>query len=191
MSQANHPELKAVVSQVPFLKYTPKATQFGLTYFGKMIAFTLRDVIRSFLNMPPYMVQFVGNAREGDLSLLASPDSKTYLKKVGDSPRGGWQNKIWARLGLEIMFYTPMNYLEQVKPPVLLVAAQQDALCPMANVREAEDKLSNLDLYVDDVGHFEYYRYANLACRLLALTDPMQRWAWLREEHCLTDDLPL
>lgn len=158
LPQAKDHGIDCVVSQVPYLKYTPNALQYGVPYMLSMISITLRDVTRAFFGLPPFMVQFVGDAAAGELALLGTSDSKAYLKKVGPNPRGGWQNKIWGRLGAEILFYSPLDHLAKVEAPVLMVAARQDTLCPWETILKAQTLAASIDLYSDDVGHFDYYR---------------------------------
>lgn len=158
VTAAKDHDIVCVVSQVPYLKYKPNALQYGATYMLSMVSITLRDVARSLFGLPPFMVQFVGDAAAGELAILGTPDSKAYLKKVGPHPRGGWQNKIWGRLGAEILFYTPLDHLKKVDAPVLMVAARRDSLCPWETILTAQSLVSNIDLYSDDVGHFDYYR---------------------------------
>lgn len=44
--------------------------------------------------------------------------------------QGGWQMRCTARSALLIGRYSPLDYVSEVKVPVHMTTASQDALCP-------------------------------------------------------------
>ena len=80
------------------------------------------------------------------IALLAA--SGTHSAHV----QGGWQNRILARLANEMSRYNPINYVAQVKAPVLMVATTRDALCNIDVARRAASLNPLVKLVEKDAG---------------------------------------
>ena len=75
--------------------------------------------------------------------------------------QGGWQNRILARLSNEMSRYNPINYVSQVKAPVLMVATTRDALCSIHLARRAATLNPLVKLVEKDAGRHLSARLPN------------------------------
>lgn len=171
--------IKAVISQVPL------ADGLGAALASAMvlpISWSLRlgwdalvDSARVYLKMPRYYIPLVGKPNEAP-GMMATWDSYTgYGPLVPEGlPRvdpvsiyapdaknlGGWQNKAPAAFGLLFAQYRPTTFAAQVEAPTLVLAADDDTLCPVSDVKKMAGKLQNGKLVVlEKCGHFEPYAH--------------------------------
>jgi len=73
--------------------------------------------------------------------------------------QGGW--KIW--LGQLTLLSTPcsrpapLNYVQNIKAPVLYMGAMKDTLCPMSVIEKAVGLTPRAALYAAECSHFELF----------------------------------
>ena len=176
-----NPSIKAVVSQVPhlasgfesvvmpiLLSRTPFVGIQGLGYF--VLGLVKWSIYTIFLRKPAYypIVGLPGTAammqNPGDYSgylKLASQTSASGSNASGaSSSNSGWTNAATTVSGLKIVFqYRPLSYVDSIVTPTLLVAAQDDTLCPAKYVREAHARIQGSEFYEHaHAGHFDIYR---------------------------------
>ncbi|KAL7563903.1 hypothetical protein ACA910_008036 [Epithemia clementina (nom. ined.)] len=121
-----------------------------------------------------------------------------------------WRNAATASSVLRLLAYRPLNNfspsynynnLQQGPPPTLLVAAQDDTLCPLHAVQKAAQKLMSLSspspssshttkqahqlVILPNAGHFDVYRTGSEALTLaLSITTKFL------QQHILSDQAP-
>ena len=73
----------------------------------------------------------------------------------GDSD---WRNEAPARVIFQFRRYKPLDRAERITAPVLLVAAEDDSLVPIATVDDAAEKIPSCEyVRLANTGHFEPY----------------------------------
>lgn len=158
-------QVKAVVSLVPHLSGPAAArasiARRGLLQSIRMISAGLHDRMREVLGLPAAYLLLVGPPKSTALMQLDSHETKEYFSKHPRVYHGGWRNLVRARLTLEMGRYSPIDHLPKVTAPVLMIAATNDTLCPIAQVRRAPGVNARVRLLLRDCTHFELYRGAH------------------------------
>ena len=98
-------------------------------------------------------------APEGQPALLATPDSyEFFVENCGDRAPN-WINRVTLESLEKIIEYSPADAIELVSPtPLLIVAAENDSLIPIEDVREAFDRAQDpKKLLTLPCGHFDVY----------------------------------
>lgn len=155
--------VSAVVSQMPHLDGTLAtkkriATQ-GLLQPLRLVAAGLHDALRSRLGLGPAWIKLIGGKDELAIMQVDAHELQTYFSRHPTTRQGGWRPMVLGRVMLELSKYNPINHLDTVQAPVMLVAADKDQLCPPALVKEAAKKLGDKATLVrHNCTHFEIYR---------------------------------
>ena len=169
-------EVRAVVAQAPYLA-TPEDQQPDTWSLARFIVWTFLDLTRARLGpalgvrlAPVYVPAF---GRPGELALARSaenpsvhdarhPEQSEFWRRM-PAIRGGWENKLLARLFAGLDGTTPRDYVAAIRCPVHLVAADADDIVPRAMIADAFARLRpgdhqlttcpcrHFDLYLDDV----------------------------------------
>jgi dipeptidyl aminopeptidase/acylaminoacyl peptidase len=168
---AQRPEIRAVVAQCPYLEASAAQTPRGLE-LARYVAWTAIDSLRARLGLRALYVPAFG--RPGEIAFAKSAENPSvrdpshsgrhqFWKRLPDPHRGGWENKLAARVFATLDESVPMDSVARVRCPVLLVAATEDDMVPAAQVREAFTRLANpasrlhehrglhFDVYLDGV----------------------------------------
>jgi pimeloyl-ACP methyl ester carboxylesterase len=157
--------VRAVVSLVPHLSGPAAArasiARRGLLQSIRMISAGLHDRMREALGLPAAYLPLVGPPGSTALMQLDGHETREYFSKHPEVYHGGWRNLVRARLTLEMGRYSPIDHLPRVRAPVLMIAATNDTLCPIAAVRRAPEASARVRLLLRDCTHFELYRGAN------------------------------
>ena len=150
------PGVQAVVSQVPFVSGTASTLAYPFRYQLPATVLGLLDAMRGALGVSPLTVPVV---QERGLALLASPDSRDgYLGMVPEHT--SWSGRVPARVFLEVLRYHPGLRAPRISVPVLVVAAEQDAICPIGATRRMARWLPDAEFHALPMGHFDPYQGA-------------------------------
>lgn len=168
---ATRPEhVRAVVAQAPFLE-TPPALEPSRGELARYVAWTMLDLLRSRLStalplgLAPIYVPVFGRpgervfAKSRECPSLAGDEPGSRFWREMPAQRGGWENKMLARLLAELDEFVPMKRVAEIACPVMLVAARTDDLIPVDLVQRAASQLRHPDsvLAEIDCGHFDLY----------------------------------
>lgn len=154
MLAAQTPGLCAVVVQVPHLdsRAAMKATPRGQIL--RTLGHAVYDRLRAVCGLSPHCLPVV--AAPGELGLLNQPGWQAhYLSLVPATSQ--WRNAVPARSLFSIGNYSPVEVLEQIEAPLLLVYGRQDARIPAASVEAAAKHLAKATLWPYEGDHFEVY----------------------------------
>jgi hypothetical protein len=147
--------LRAVVAQVPLIDAWEWLTRgLGAEARDALVAEQIAERERIFAGGAPAMVPVVGE--EG--AALATPDSTEWFRKMAPlAPT--WRNAVTARSWERILEYSPLRWIDRIAPtPLLMIAAEQDTLCPIELAREAFARAGEPKRLVTlPVGHFDPY----------------------------------
>jgi uncharacterized protein len=150
---ARHPELAAVVAQVPFTDGLALLASAPLTYVPALIA-GLRDLLRSVMRRPPFTVPIVGPPDE--LAFMRKPGSWEGYQSILPKETS-WTNACPARAIFTAGLYRPIRHARQVRCPVLVVMAEHDEEVPPKSTRKQMSRLPDVQLITLDCGHFGPY----------------------------------
>ena len=115
----------------------------------------LRDLARAARGASPYYVPIAGPPEE--FAFLNTPDAMGYLQDLVP-PDSTWQNRVPARVLFQMPRYRPLRDAARIEAPVLMVAAEDDSLIPIAGVTAASEKIPDCELVIlPGTGHFEPY----------------------------------
>ncbi len=154
---AEHPEVRAVSAQVPFLDGIPTAMQASPIDMIKSSLAGLWDVFRSVTAQSPYYIAVVG--KPGSNACMKKIDSEEGFRNLIPSDENEkWQNYCPARIALLLPFYRPVLKLNKIQSPCLLVNATQDNLFSPRTIYKAAKKIRNVKLIHLDCGHFDPYK---------------------------------
>lgn len=148
--------ISAVVSQVPFVGLeTGNAASPPLGQILRFLAAGLLDLARSALGASPHYVRIAGTPNE--LALLNAPDVMEAFRELVPAD-SNWRNETPARVIFQTRGYRPLDDAAHINCPVLLVAAENDSLVPIASVDAAAKKIPECEyVRLPDTGHFDPY----------------------------------
>lgn len=81
-------------------------------------------------------VRSFGSGLEQD-AIATSASVAEFWRVLPKKPRGGWENKMLARMLADFDRFVPIDRIEEIKAPILFVAATRDDLVPVESVEEA------------------------------------------------------
>jgi fermentation-respiration switch protein FrsA (DUF1100 family) len=98
-------------------------------------------------------------APEGQESIMATPDAYEFFAGKGEEAYPTWKNQVTVESIEKLIEYNPTHTIEIVSPtPLLVIAAESDALIPIDLVRETFEQAGEpKKLVVLPCGHFDVY----------------------------------
>ena len=153
VTAARLPGIAAVVAQVPHVDGLASAFRYPLPLLPGASWLALRDLAAAALGREPVRVPIIGRA---GVRCLATPDCYDgYLRLI--PPGTVWQETVPARILLTILVYRPVRVARRIQAPVLIIAAEQDALIPLAATRRTAARIARCQFEVLPVGHFDLF----------------------------------
>jgi fermentation-respiration switch protein FrsA (DUF1100 family) len=147
--------ISAIVSQVPFVGFDPRGASMPLCKAARAVCYGFRDLARAARGASPYYVPIAGPPEE--FAFLNTPDAMDAFRDLVP-PDSTWQNRAPARVLFQMGRYRPLREAEQIAAPVLMVAAEDDSLIPIAGVEAASRRIPGCELVtLPRTGHFEPY----------------------------------
>jgi fermentation-respiration switch protein FrsA (DUF1100 family) len=167
--------ISAIVSQVPFVGFDPRSAPMPAGMMARAVLSGLRDLARSVRGASPYYVPIAG--RPDEFAFLNAPDVMDAFRDLLP-PGSTWQNRAPARVLFQMLRYRPLRDAAKIEAPVLMVAAEEDSLIPIAGVEAASKRIPRCELVIlPGTAHFEPYtgevfervvaREADFLCRHL------------------------
>jgi len=152
---ARHPELRAVVAQVPFADGLALLAATPLKLMSRLVVAALRDLLRLMMRRPPFTVPIVGPP--DGLAIMTMPGSLEGYQSLLPKETS-WTNACPARAVFTTSFYRPTRHASRVRCPVLLVMAKRDQVIPSSSVRKEHARLSDGQLVALNCSHFDPYK---------------------------------
>ncbi|HEX2593966.1 MAG TPA: alpha/beta hydrolase [Rhizomicrobium sp.] len=152
------PRVKVIAAQVPAIctahSLIALAGKEGFTGILSMVA---DDHARRNAGQPSTPVPVV--APEGELSVLSTPDSYAWFSNSGKTEAPTWLNQTDLESVARLAEYNPAGIIDLIAPkPLLIQAATNDSLIPIALARDAFARAGEPKKYVEfDGGHFDVY----------------------------------
>lgn len=142
--------ISAVIAMEPFLssaavRERQKQRKTPVTRLLRLIAAVLSDSLRSFVSLPGVYVTMVAEESEAGLSLgrLSALDWQLYRDTQPVKRLGGTKNLILCRIVWEYLNYAPLDSVDKVTVPTLLIAGLQDDLTPAAGIQAASERMTD------------------------------------------------
>jgi hypothetical protein len=145
--------VRAVIAQVPFVD-GDAGDRTPLGYRVRAALAIALDYTRTALGFAPHYIPVIGSpetfaAQSADVSYRA-------FERIAPPP-SAWRNRVAARALLEVSPYHPGRRAAEIEAALLLVAARDDELIPLASVAEVAERAPRAELVVVDGTHFEIY----------------------------------
>jgi pimeloyl-ACP methyl ester carboxylesterase len=156
---ASQVDVAAAIAQVPFSSGLASTLCLRLWTALRVSWWAAVDMLRGALGLSPAYIALVG--RPGDVALMSASDSHDgYLALVrGDLESAGlWRNRVAARIGLALPFYSPARGLARGLAPLLMLVAERDTIAPARPAIDAAARYPRAELRRYPDGHFDYYR---------------------------------
>lgn len=154
MLAAETPDLQAVVAQVPHLDSRHAMKVVPKWQLIRTLGHALRDKFGSLCGAAPHSLPVL--AEPGELGLLTQPGWKAhYLSLIPATSQ--WRNATPARSIFTAGNYNPIDIVDRLKMPVLVVYGLQDAAIPAVNVELAAQRMAQVTLLPFDDDHFGAY----------------------------------
>lgn len=147
-------DVKAVVSQVPFVDGFSTTNSFPLSYQLQGLIHGLRDLATIVFRSNPHTVPII--ARPNTFGLMNTPDSFDGFSVLVDK-ESNWNNAAPARICLTLPFYRPGKSAKKIDVPVLMQVAKKDSLIPFTAAVKTAKRIKDCRLTLLDIGHFEPY----------------------------------
>jgi uncharacterized protein len=108
------------------------ARTVGTRHLLRAAAHGMRDAQRAMTRRRPHLVPMVGPS--GSRAIFAIDGvEQDYSEAAGPS----WRNEVCARAALEVAFNRPIRFAPRVRCPLLVQAATEDRVAPLATARRA------------------------------------------------------
>jgi len=169
---AGEPDIAAVVAQAPFVD-TPKELEPKPLALLRYIFWTTLDLTRQHLasafriKVEPVYVPVFGRpgefafapSRENPSRLDPSEPGALFWRTLPSPPRGGWENKLLARLFTELNRFKPIDRIGSIGCPIYLIAAESDDLALASLIKRAFERVSHAarEITIHPCGHFDLY----------------------------------
>ncbi|HMW59947.1 MAG TPA: alpha/beta hydrolase [Leptospiraceae bacterium] len=130
------------------------------TLFNYSAAFVLQAVFHGLWDLllslfgRSHNVPIIGKPEE--FALLNTAECWEGYGGIVDK-ESAWQNSAPARICLTLPMYRPVAKASRIKCPVIIVAGEQDSLCPLPLVQTLARKIRGSMMMLLSTGHFEPY----------------------------------
>ncbi len=158
---AKHPEVRAVVSQVPFTDGISTMWHYITTdpvFALKGTCHGLADIFSSLFTKNRHTVRIAGRPGEA-FAMMCQPDTMSGLMKlVGtDEKKFEKDNYCPGNIVFTLGLYRPISYAEKVACPTLVIGAETDTLFPPAGPKKMADRMKKATYLSMPMNHFEPY----------------------------------
>jgi pimeloyl-ACP methyl ester carboxylesterase len=164
MTAAKDEQVRAVIAQCPFVEMSDELEPRGLS----MARYVLASVLDLMPFLPPVYIPVFGKPGEWVFAPShENPSVKGFDEAQGcqfwqalPKPlRGGWENRMLARMLSTFDELVPMQALPSLRAPLLLIAAEHDDLIALSSVKKAHTVAGTerKELATFPCGHFGLY----------------------------------
>jgi uncharacterized protein len=150
---ARHPELRAVISQVPHVSGPATIKQVHPGTILKTTLAAIADVAAGLVGRTWYS-KIVGEPGEC-AAVTSDKASASYLEMLPENTE--WENKVLSRSFFHVPLYSPRRHARNIRVPVLIIGARDDSVVPASAAKRAADKIPNSRFHLIDGDHFAPY----------------------------------
>lgn len=161
---ASDPRVDAVVAQSPIVDGGAVLRPNGWPWLARAVAAGVRDRVTGLVGrrrwlpvVPGFDADGVGEDEEDtEVALLADPTAASTLSELVPL-RSDWENRVPARIVLDLLRYRPITTAEEVRVPTLLLTGVGDSIVPPKSVAAAADALPDATFVTLPTGHFQLF----------------------------------
>ncbi len=151
---AADPTIAAIVSQCPFTDSFASLPKLGPANATRATLAGLRDEARARLGRPPLYIPPVGPP--GTFAVMSTPDAEVGFRAL-TTPDSPWENKVAARIALQVVGYRPGRAAARVRCPALFCICDQDSVAPAERSARLVGAAPHGEIKRYPVGHFDIY----------------------------------
>ena len=156
---ANDEGLAAVIAQVPHVSGLVATRSLGFRHAAELALAGLRDQANHLMGRSPYYRQSIGDANTS--AVMIEPGWLDLLHGLAgdgvDEARLRSQNRVAARVLLQMPFYSPGRTAHRITAPTLVQAGEDDQLTPSSASRKVAERIPNAEFRIYGCGHFDPY----------------------------------
>lgn len=146
--------IAAVIAGHPLVSGLGAVAGMPVLKILKLTLAGLRDLVGSLFGRPHYLPVA---GRPGDFAVLTGPEAwggMEELKAIVDVP---WENKVLARVALQIPRYNPIRSARRVQVPTLVIAGSKDSIVSAQAARQAAGRMPKGEFTLHASDHFQPY----------------------------------
>lgn len=148
--------IAAVVSQAPHIDGIQTLRQLGSANAARLTVAGLIDQVGALFGREPYRIPIVGPP--GTTAVMTTADSEPGYRAIYDEGFE-WREDVVARVALRVGLYRPGRRAAQVRCPILVQVASDDAITPPGPAIEAAGRAPKGELITyAGLSHFDIYR---------------------------------
>lgn len=151
---AEDDEIRAVMSQCPFTNGLSSVLAVNPVSSLQVTVLSALDLMGSWLGMKPVMLNTAGKPFTAGL-MTAADALPGYLALVPG--HSGFENRVAARIGLNILRYYPGRKVRQIKAPVLFCVCLKDSVAPAGPTLRYARQAQHGEVLQLTLGHFDIY----------------------------------
>lgn len=171
---AHDHNIKAVISQCPMLDGRASTIEYvknaGIVASLRSGIHALIDNYRNIMSKEAHYVDILG--LPGSIATMATEDGWAFKllndKELPHLKNKPFYNKITARTLLNIGNYRPIEDVDKIQCPVLMVICEHDSVAPAAAAKKAANRMKKVHCTTLPLGHFDIYRGAGFDTNIAA-----------------------
>jgi pimeloyl-ACP methyl ester carboxylesterase len=144
----------AVVSQCPHTDGLAALTKIPPPTLARLTAAGMADQTGALLGRTPRYVAAVGPP--GSVALMTTPDAEPGFKSMVP-PQSRWENRVAARVALQVPLYRPGRDAAKLTCPALFCVCDNDSVAPADRTLKLVKQAPQGEIKRYPVGHFEIY----------------------------------
>ncbi len=151
---AADPSIAAIVSQCPYTDSLASLPKLGPLNAMRATIAALRDEVRARTGRPPLYIPPVGPP--GTFAVMSTPDAEVGFRAM-TAPDSPWENRVAARIALQVVGYRPGRAAARVRCPALFCICDRDTVAPAQRSARLASAAPRGEIRRYPVGHFEIY----------------------------------
>jgi len=161
VTAAKDNKIACVSAQCPLIDGTETAEAqvhlIGVKHIFRMAGHAQRDLVRSWLRLPPHKIPIFG--KPGTIALMADIDAWNTFNEIAPD---NYVNEACARIGIRVDKYRPINHLHKINCPVLIQAGDYDIALSTKVLNKAQKLLGQQGEVIRyPINHFDIYHGDN------------------------------
>jgi pimeloyl-ACP methyl ester carboxylesterase len=150
---AQHPEVAAVVAQVPFNGFPHRVEGRTVTETTHILRAILKDWWRGKMGRRPHYIPAIG--RRGEFAVMAFDEADEIIQSMSNPT---WRNEIAPRVLLDMMWYRPERVAHRLSMPLLVCLAEHDQQTPANFGRRIAERAPCGKVQQYSCSHFDFYK---------------------------------
>lgn len=165
-------KIAAVIAQVPFLDGSETAKLYPMHQYPKALKMSSQDYVGSKIGIKALKLPVV---HPYALSFFPHSESYNGYMSIVDA-HYFWSGEVAARALFELFRFRPIQFVQNIKKPMLLLCATKDRQTPIQTSRLVKEKMQQYAEYLEwDMHHFDIYHDQYLENAIVAQLSFLER----------------